>query len=922
MDINKLVQGWMPTNEKLQPFYLGISNFVKSNIDRHRHTEDDNLTSKIIADPLLGYVNLTPLEVAIIDTGLFQRLRDIRQLGLANLVFPSLGYSRFEHSIGVLGRLNQLLNKLIENYNRKNSDADLTLVIKRYLDSIRLAALLHDIGHCLCSHCSERVINELQGTGDYPSAEEIRKIFSDFFGKDKLIPFAELFSVSIIGTIEFADYIAELDIYKKKEMFKVLENCCRFILGLPVKDEPQTVFLSQLMSCGLDVDKVDYMMREQHYTGIKLEIDFDRISNKLNVFDLKSFELPKNLEFLKMQFDAEKDFKVLGFSKGGQFVFEEFCIARLALNVKIYLHQKIRTAEGQLTTILKDLSNNATGYESKELQKAHNWLQIPESSIANPELISNFFKDEGLFASHSFVNEKQKKALKNIKNRDLYCRAFAFGQINSFSEAPILENKNLTDEIEDFFEKYDESDLQQKIFQKTKEIIESLGMSISPVDLENFIVDIPRLRFKSIQQGHESLYFERPPLSPLKWTIPLDKIVLYFEENRALGYVFAHKSIAPYLSLASEKVIFEVNNKVFSQEGNISKDTFCKMNEYKKTLTENGYYKKTPELKSISDYLNKADAAEKIKLIHEKLSRFSSLKNDRITINRITTFVNQFPMELQESCLTFLQHVEIYDESLLEVEICEVIKRYGNGKSMGIAHLGGVTDSGGRLSYNLRTLFEDNNLEVKPIDDNMIQDADMLIIYDDNINSGLQLLNIMAELLGELDNLPPEKNLNEKHIHSLITDDAKNKLKNITIHFCFIVGFEGTEEMIRNLLNEYLNFEKNNVFIHIHTQLKDSEKIFNGSNSKFNHSKKLELKECFTQIGEQLLRHEGKSPEKVESCKLGYAKAEAMVLFPYNVPTMTVTALWCKGVIDNDIPWIPLAERRRRTKDGKFIGED
>lgn len=284
MDINKLVQDWMPKDKRLLPFYSGMSNFVKSNINRQRYGDGENLTSKIIADPLLGYVNLTPLEVAIIDTGLFQRLRDIRQLGLADLVFPSLGYSRFEHCIGVIGRLNQLLNKLIENYNRKNPKEDLSRIIKDYIDSIRLAALMHDIGHCICSHCSERVINEIQGTNTYPSATEIREIFSSFFGKDKPIPFAELFSVSIIGTIEFADYIIELDIYKKRETYKVLECCSRFILGLPVKDEPQTVFLSQLMSCGLDVDKVDYMMREQHYTGIKLEIDFDRIADSLQNF--------------------------------------------------------------------------------------------------------------------------------------------------------------------------------------------------------------------------------------------------------------------------------------------------------------------------------------------------------------------------------------------------------------------------------------------------------------------------------------------------------------------------------------------------------------------------------------------------------------------------------------------------------------
>lgn len=921
MEISKLTQDWMPQEEEIIPYYQGIAQFVKDNLEHNRHGDGERLASKIIADPLLGYVYLKPLEVGIIDTGLFQRLRKIKQLGLAHLVFPSLSYSRFEHSLGVVGRLNQILHKLAENYNRDNDEVDLNAIIRKYEDAIRLAAMLHDIGHCIFSHCSERVINDLDGTESYPSSQRIREIFSKHFGKEKLIPFAELFSVSIIGSKHFADFVTKLGIHKPKDSIKILENACRFILGLPVKDEPKTVFLSQLISSGLDVDKIDYMMREQHYTGIKLEIDLDRILSKLNVFDLKSFEIPHNLEYLKKHFDADKEFKILGFSKGGQFVFEEFCIARLALHVKIYLHQKVRTAESQLSFYLLELSKNRTAIGEAELQKAHNWLRIPESIVETPNLLNSLFEQEGLFNT-PFLKPEQANALKNIDSRKLYCRAFAFGQINSFSEAPGLVDENISDKIENFFEVYDEQALVNSIIEESRNINKLLELKVKESELEKLIIDVPKLRFKSIQQGQESLYFERPPLSPLKWTIPLDKIVIYFEENRALGYIFSIPEIAPILSLASEKVIFEKSNKVFSQEGNISKDTFEHFVALKRKLTEKGYYERLPELRDISDYLKKADAAEKIKLIHDKLSGFSSFNSERITINRITTFVNQFPVELQEACLVFLQSIDIYEEKLLEEEVSKVLEKLPDGSNIGMAHLGNVSDSGGRLSYNLRGLFEKYKLEAKEINDSLINKSDIIIMYDDNINSGLQLLNIMAELLDDLGSLPKGTNLQEKHLSPLVTKEAKDKLKNIQLHFCFIVGFEGTEKKIIKLLTEHLDFKQENIHIHINRTLKESEKIFNGGDSKFNHKDKLALKDFITNIGEQLLANEKKTVEKVESCKLGYARAEAMVLFPYNIPTMTITALWCKGEINNGIPWVPLAERRRRTKDGKFIGED
>jgi len=919
----KYVQDWMPKDEALVPYFQGIASFLDETFANDRFSDGEGLSSKIFADPLLGYIYFTPLEVAIIDTSVYQRLRKIKQLGLAHFVFPTLSYSRFEHSLGVVGRLNQILNKLIENNNRTNTEFDLNIVIKKHLDSIRLAALMHDIGHCLFSHCSERVINNLKGTGNYPSARKIREIFTKHFEKEKLIPFAEIFSVSIIGSKQFGEFVNKAGNFNKpRDAARVLENCCRFILGLPVRSEPNTVFLSQLISSGLDADKIDYMMREQHYTGIKLEIDLDRILSKLNVFDLKSFELPKNLDFLKKQFDAEKQFKVLGFSKGGQFVFEEFCIARLALHVKIYLHQKVRTAESQLSNFLEDLSLNAMQDNSgQELQKSHNWLRLKESIIENPTLINSLFQGEGLFNNSAFIKTYQINSFKKIDARNLYCRAFAFGQINSFSEA-ISNEKTIKDKLENFFEIFNEVEIKTKIIQEAKEIINLLELKTSDQEIERLIIDIPRLRFRSIQQGQESLYFERAPLSPLKWTIPLDKIVIYFEENRALGYVFTDREVAPIIGLAAEKVIFDICGKVFSQEGNVSKSTFESMITYKRLLTEKNYYQKLPELRDISDYLKKADAAEKIKIVHEKLSSFESLGKERITINRITTFVNQFPIDLQEACLVFLQHIEIYDERLLEDEVSKVINKHKKNSVIGVSYLGGVADSGGRLSYNLRPLFEKHELEIKEINDGLLLKADVLIIYDDNINSGLQLLNIVGELLDELDKLPKEIVLGEKHITPLATDSAKQKLKTMVLHFCFIVGFEGTEERIKKLLVEYFDFNSDNVHIHINKPLKESGKIFNGGDSKFNHKDKLELKEFIAKIGEELLTNEGKSREKVQSCKLGYASAEATVLFPYNIPTMTVTAIWCKGQLINGMPWIPLAERRRRSKNGKLIGED
>ena len=78
---------WLPQNDELAPFYLGILEFTKEYSARPHAPEnlDGYDRNKSLLDPLVGYVNLDPLEVALIDTRLFQRLRFIRQLGLAYL---------------------------------------------------------------------------------------------------------------------------------------------------------------------------------------------------------------------------------------------------------------------------------------------------------------------------------------------------------------------------------------------------------------------------------------------------------------------------------------------------------------------------------------------------------------------------------------------------------------------------------------------------------------------------------------------------------------------------------------------------------------------------------------------------------------------------------------------------------------------
>ncbi len=99
--------------------------------------------------------------MALLDTPLLQRMRGVRQLGLAQLVFPGANHGRLEHIIGVVGAIEEVsraLSRQIDRWNRNNQTHPIPIIEEGQRQAIRLAGLLHDIGHGPFSHALEPVL--------------------------------------------------------------------------------------------------------------------------------------------------------------------------------------------------------------------------------------------------------------------------------------------------------------------------------------------------------------------------------------------------------------------------------------------------------------------------------------------------------------------------------------------------------------------------------------------------------------------------------------------------------------------------------------------------------------------------------------------------------------------------------------------
>ncbi len=225
------------------------------------------------------------LLVRLIDTAEFQRLRRIRQLGLAHFAYQGAEHSRFTHSLGVLHLATRILAKLQITYKLDKND----------VTAVRVAALLHDIGHGAFSHVIEPIQN---------------------FHHETFTIEAVLSKETEIGKL--------LNAYSSE----VSEKVASIIRG-----DFQPMALAQLVSSQLDVDRMDYLLRDSLMTGAKY-----------GIYDLEW--IIKSLEI-----DEEND--RLYVSARGMYAVEDYLQARYYMFRQVYFHRTLRSAEVILRSILK-----------------------------------------------------------------------------------------------------------------------------------------------------------------------------------------------------------------------------------------------------------------------------------------------------------------------------------------------------------------------------------------------------------------------------------------------------------------------------------------------------------------------------------------------------------------------------------------
>lgn len=306
---------------------------------------------KFFRDPIHGYIEVDEDFLPIIDSPFYQRLRRIKQLAFTDLVYHGAEHSRFGHCLGTFDLASELAERLnIRDRTKK--------------DEFRLAALLHDLGHPPCSHAFESVLENMYSNRKH-----------------------EDYTEAIIRFTEIGDTIESLGLSKDTVM--------KLIRGKFV-EQPKLSYLNDLISSELDVDRLDFLLRDSYYCGVPY-----------GQYDL-----------LRLLLAIKKKRGMVVVEEKARHAAESFILARFWMYTQVYTHHTRRAFDIMLKAIfskevMKDVDYPSTS--KKEIKKllhyddAWLWGQINEIAKSRSS-----HKDETIIAQRLMKREPIRRVIEKI----------------------------------------------------------------------------------------------------------------------------------------------------------------------------------------------------------------------------------------------------------------------------------------------------------------------------------------------------------------------------------------------------------------------------------------------------------------------------------------------------------------------------
>lgn len=519
---------------------------------------------KDIHDPIWGTNGFSWRELALIDTPIMQRLRGIHQTGLAYHVYPSARHSRFEHSLGVAIVATKVFDAVVRRHAGKlrqivktveDSD-DFEGTLFRWRQELRLAALLHDTGHSLLSHTSERVYGRL------PMLQEAVDELTDFAGAEKKAGEVISFCLSRTETLNSFLGRAKSKLMKECEVPDEfagdvnIDSVALLIIGR--SKHPQMQFLGDIVSSGFDADKLDYLLRDAAAAGLPLRYDLERYlatvylpQAKLNDGKGKLDKLYKRVGTKGLVREPKGDGRFpyfqsyrLKLPKRSMNTIEQVTICKLMLYSYIYHHPKVRAGEGFFERLLSRAVENWSGAGKKDPEILALFMDFDDSALHGPEFLGS---------SDAVTRESSYRLLNRLTPRVVY---------EIVSSPPGLEAKLLGD----FFSKLGDPGTKAAVLAKMEDVMgQELSSRRGELGTDRRLaclragawLDVPSL---PTFEGMDELIGETDGKTPVKIgdIFPINKWTEAYHAHRYAVRVYSFSEYCSDVAVAARKGLEEV----------------------------------------------------------------------------------------------------------------------------------------------------------------------------------------------------------------------------------------------------------------------------------------------------------------------------------------------------------------------------
>lgn len=409
-----------------------------------------------ILDNVHGFIEFTAVEKEIIELPVFKRLQGIKQLGLTNWIFPGAEHTRFIHSLGVMHIADQMAVQL--GY----TDEERQLV--------RLAGLLHDIGHYPLSHVGERAYKNAPRRPEDVLENQRKDVLSALAGLDRervdhMGAAANPFHHERITEQVIKSDGALREIIQKHcggSSLIQIDNICDIITG-NVERNPSISGLTQLIHSELDADRIDYILRDATFSGTSYG----------------SFELGL---FLRNLVRTEyRGVEIVGVNPKGITIADQFLMNRYYSYTQVFFNRHVSILEFMAQSLIETFLC-LSGTEFPSPQKL-------QTAIREHETGTEFL----YFTDRAFWDSLHHCSLKEYPYSELFR-----GLLLKYQEPELSKNREISvtfSRVEELTGQLEGNPIYQNLREKN-------GHTVPVIYIENFTNQVPRLEFERQLERH------------------------------------------------------------------------------------------------------------------------------------------------------------------------------------------------------------------------------------------------------------------------------------------------------------------------------------------------------------------------------------------------------------------------------------